>query len=184
MCFHRSNNQDSAYWCRLSSITDLTEHMLYYKLKIYTSEEEEEEEGVDSKGLSQSPQCPDVCRVLPFLLYLPLVSLVFVLLFLAVGQRRAGADLAVSIQPLFHHLGDQGVVAAAGALLHGGQHASLRHAAVQPFPQQLLLLLLVSHLRRGRREMHSQILVVKLLGITVTCYKHPLHNCGSLLIFF
>lgn len=77
----------------------------------------------------------------------PVCSLVLVLVLLTIRQGGAGADLAVSVQPLLHHLGDQGVVAAAGALLHGHQHASFSHAAVQPFPQQLLLLLLVSILR-------------------------------------
>lgn len=92
---------------------------------------------VDIKVLSPSAQSIPVC------------SLVLVLLFLPIRQRGTGADLAVSVQPLLHHLGDQGVVAATGALLHGHQHASFSHAAVQPFPQQLLLLLLVSVLRRN-----------------------------------
>lgn len=78
-------------------------------------------------------------------------SLVVVLLLLfAVGQRRAGADLPVAVQPLLHHLRDERVVAAAGALLKGHQDPTLRHAAVQPLPQQPLLLLLITHLERRR----------------------------------
>lgn len=80
-----------------------------------------------------------------FALYSPSLVVV-VLVLLAVRQGRAGPDLAVAVQPLLHHLGDQRVVAPAGALLHGHQNPSLGHAAVQPLPQQLLLLLLVAYL--------------------------------------
>lgn len=80
-----------------------------------------------------------------FALYSPSL-IVVILVLLAVGQGRAGPDLAVAVEPLLHHLGDQRVVAAAGALLHGHQDPSLCHAAVQPLPQQLLLLLLVAYL--------------------------------------
>ncbi|TNN63328.1 hypothetical protein EYF80_026430 [Liparis tanakae] len=61
--------------------------------------------------------------------------------------RGAGADLPVAVQPLLHHLGDERVAAAAGAFLERHQDAALRHAAVQPLPQQLLLLLLIPHLK-------------------------------------
>lgn len=44
---------------------------------------------------------------------------------------------------------DQGVVPPPRALLHGDEHAALRHAAVQPLPEQLLLLLLVAQLSGG-----------------------------------
>lgn len=80
-----------------------------------------------------------------FALYSPSL-IVVILVLLAVGQGRAGPDLAVAVEPLLHHLGDQRVVAPAGALLHGHENSSLRHAAVQPLPQQLLLLLLVAYL--------------------------------------
>lgn len=82
---------------------------------------------------------------------LSLVVVVFLLL--AVGQRGAGADLPVAVQPLLHHLGDKWVVAAAGAFLKSHQNPALRHAAVQPLPQQLLLLLFITHLKdRGGKQ--------------------------------
>lgn len=86
-----------------------------------------------------------LCKCCSFALYSPSL-IVVVLVLLAVRQGRAGPDLAVAVQPLLHHLGDQRVVAPAGALLHGHQDPSLGHAAVQPLPQQLLLLLLVAYL--------------------------------------
>lgn len=76
---------------------------------------------------------------------------VVVFLLLAVGQRGAGADLPVAVQPLLHHLGDERVVAAAGAFLESDQNATFCHTAVQPLPQELLLLLLITHLK-DRRE--------------------------------
>lgn len=79
-----------------------------------------------------------------------LSSLIFIVVLLTVRERGAGVDLAVSVQPLLHHLGDQGVVTVAGALLHCDEEASIRHAAVQPLPQQLLLLLLVPHLLESK----------------------------------
>lgn len=55
----------SVLGCRRFSITELTEHMHYYKLKIYISEKGKKKKkkttkkrNVDSKELSQSPQCP------------------------------------------------------------------------------------------------------------------------------
>lgn len=76
---------------------------------------------------------------------------IIVLLLLAVGQRGAGADLPVAVQPLLHHLSDERVVAAAGAFLQCHQNAAFCHAAVQPLSKELLLLLFVSHLK-GRSE--------------------------------
>lgn len=76
------------------------------------------------------------------------LSLVFIVFLLfAVRQRGTGADLPVAIQPLLHHLGDEWVVAAAGAFLKSHQDPALRHTAVQPLPQQLLLLLFITHLK-------------------------------------
>lgn len=77
---------------------------------------------------------------------------VVVFLLLAVGQRGAGADLAVAVQPLLHHLSDERVVAAAGAFLKRNQNAALCHAAVQPLPQELLLLLFITHLKDRRGQ--------------------------------
>lgn len=76
-----------------------------------------------------------------------MTSLIIVFFFLfAVRQRGAGSDLPVAVQPLLHHLRDERVVAPSGAFLEGYQDAALRHAAVQPLPQQFLLLLFVPHL--------------------------------------
>lgn len=77
---------------------------------------------------------------------------VVVFLLLAVGQRGAGADLPVAVQPLLHHLSDERVVAAAGAFLKRNQNAALCHAAVQPLPQELLLLLFITHLKDRRGQ--------------------------------
>lgn len=76
---------------------------------------------------------------------LSLVVIVFLLF--AIRQRGTGADLPVAIQPLLHHLGDKWVVAAAGAFLKSHQDPALRHTAVQPLSQQLLLLLFITHLK-------------------------------------
>jgi len=81
---------------------------------------------------------------------------IVVLLLLAVGQRGAGADLPVAVQPLLHHLGDERVAAAAGALLKRHQNPALRHAAVQPLAQQLLLLLLIPHLKETQRGVRGR----------------------------
>lgn len=91
------------------------------------------------------------------------VSLIFIVLLLAVRKRGAGADLAVSVQPFLHHLGDQGVVTAAGALLHGDQEASVCHAAVQPLPQELLLLLVISHLDVSKQHNTSTYTNIKVI---------------------
>lgn len=136
-----SKEQYSGCRCCFFLSQSSQEHMHYYQLKITSWR----------GGKKKCRQCGTLPEPTVFSLFRAFFSasphsLVFVLLFLAVGQRGTGADLAVSVQPLLHHLGDQGVVAAAGAFLHGSQHASFCHTAVQPFPQQLLLLLLVSHL--------------------------------------
>lgn len=74
-------------------------------------------------------------------------SLIFVLLFLlAIWEGRTGAQLPVAIQPLLHHLCDERMAPPPRALLQRHQDSTLRHATVQPLPQQTLLLILCSHL--------------------------------------
>lgn len=78
----------------------------------------------------------------------PVLSLVvIVFLLFAVRQRCARPDLPVPVQPLLHHLRDEWVVAAARAFLKSHQDATVGHATVQPFAQQLLLLLFITHLK-------------------------------------
>lgn len=82
--------------------------------------------------------------------------IVVVFLLFAIRQRGTGADLPVAVQPLLHHLGDKRVVAAAGALLKSHQDSTLRHTAVQPLPQQLLLLLFITHLQDRDTNYHPE----------------------------
>lgn len=82
---------------------------------------------------------------------LSLIIIVFLLF--TIRQRSTGSDLPVAIQPLLHHLGDERVVAVAGAFLKSHQNAALCHAAVHPLPQQLLLLLFITHLMDKRNNM-------------------------------
>lgn len=85
------------------------------------------------------------------------LSLIIVVFFLfAIRQRSAGSDLPVAIQPLLHHLGDEWVVAVAGAFLKSHQNAALCHTAVHPLPQQLLLLLFITHLMDKRNKCDYQ----------------------------
>lgn len=74
-------------------------------------------------------------------------SFIFIIfVFLSIRQGCTGPDLPVAVKPLLHHLRDQGVTPPPSALLHGHENAPLRHTAVQPLPEQLLLLLLVTQL--------------------------------------
>lgn len=97
---------------------------------------------------------------------------VVVFLLLPVGQRGAGPDLPVAVQPLLHHLSDQRVVPAPRALLQGHEDAPVCHAAVQPLPQQLLLLLFITHFLR-REEVD-----VQQLPLTV----HQRQECDSYIV--
>lgn len=104
-----------------------------------------------------------------------LCSLVFVVfVFLAVRQGRARPDLPVAVQPLLDHVRDQGVAAPPRAFLHGDQHATLGHAAVQPLTQQPLLLLLVAQLQGegGREARRGQIPLVPNLKAKATPCLH------------
>lgn len=95
--------------------------------------------------------CPPPADLLPAPASV-LSLVVIVLLLFAVGQGRAGADLPVAIQPLLHHLGDERMVAAAGAFLKSHQDSAIRHTAVQPLPQELLLLLFITHLKEREKQ--------------------------------
>ncbi|KAG9346079.1 hypothetical protein JZ751_007897 [Albula glossodonta] len=116
------------------------------------------------------------CRPVP-LSSLVLSSLVLVILILlSVRQGCAGPDLPVAIQPLLHHLGDQGVVPPPGALLQCHQHPAVRHAAVQPLPQQLLLLLLW---QEGDGDIIIRVEVGARASIVVAVVLHG-HQCGEM----
>lgn len=72
-------------------------------------------------------------------------SFIFIIfVFLSIRQGCTGPDLPVAVKPFLHHLRDQGVISPPRALLHGHENTPLGHTAVQPLPEQLLLLFLVT----------------------------------------
>lgn len=86
----------------------------------------------------------------------PAGSLVLVvLLVLAVRERGTREHLPVSVQPLLQHLRDERVMSASAALLQRHQRPAVCHAAVQPLPEQTLLLLLTAHLKHTHTHTSS-----------------------------
>lgn len=100
-------------------------------------------------GVLPPPTRPPPCASV-----LSLIIIVFLLF--TIRQRGAGSDLPVAVQPLLHHLGDEWVVAVAGAFLKSHQNAALCHTAVHPLSQQLLLLFFITHLMDNRNNYDNQ----------------------------
>lgn len=74
-----------------------------------------------------------------------LFSFIFIIfVFLPIRQGCTRPDLSVAVKPFFYHLRDQRVISPPRALLHGHENSSLSHTAVQPLPEQLFLLFLIT----------------------------------------